>query len=642
MSNAFDFTDIGTKEDAPLDLTVTVYDGNYHNISNMWADRNAQESTNRGPHMNGFMGDRAFGNINLQYYHGDPNSGEGHFEFCLVDSGTNDPVVVPSFGFTVFDLDERGNDNGSNGVGLKEKLSFDTAQAYNYSIFPNFAESEVKPICENGDDITCTDNQCSGVHPGQASCPANVRTVFRSSATGGLGDNPTTPFALSLLQRKRSVYFLFENTSCFRFAFAVYCPLEPPHNAVPPVNRNLAYISDLSGCRSGENKHPYGGGNFLFAGESDALFVDPGCPTMSPSREPTPVPTEHQTPAPTEQPTPAPTEQPTPAPTEQPTPEPTPVPAPEPTHEPTEQPTPAPTQEPTPAPTPFPTISTGQCPIPGGTGPTGTSGQVYGLMKFCVRSSLGYRYGASNDFKEVNFIESLITIKYNLDAGFCVSSFNVEPKERVETTVQEDAYNLQAWLCDKNEMESFTNPVRSLPKRVTKYDTNGGTDYYNQGALITVCVSPDNLAYTEGIRMSSLDEFKWVRDEYTGLPGKKVEQTAIESSGPASNFLTYFDSPACFGAEWCSFSSILFADFYVNTGSVAGSGNATLMFDGTRRRLEEGRQLQEGTSSTFDLTLGVNGIDDSPYKLKTTGALSLGLSALSCLASLLFCSAILM
>ena len=33
---------------------------------------------------NGYMGNREFGNINIQYHHGVPNSGVGEFEFCLV------------------------------------------------------------------------------------------------------------------------------------------------------------------------------------------------------------------------------------------------------------------------------------------------------------------------------------------------------------------------------------------------------------------------------------------------------------------------------------------------------------------------------------------------------------------------------
>ncbi len=283
-----------------------------------------------------------------------------------------------------------------------------------------------------------------------------------------------------------------------------------------------------------------------------------------------------------------------------------------------------------PSPTPF--ISSGNCPIE--TNPAADTAS-YGEMKFCVRSSLGYSYGVTNTFQEVNYIESLIKIRYNLESGFCVADFNVEPKERIETT-QEEAYALQAWLCDTNSMTNNINPARQLPTRVTTYDTVGGTNYYNQGALITVCVSPDDIAYAEGIRMSSLKDFTWTRDTFSGLPSLEVEQKAIENSSPAGNYLTHYDSTACSGAEWCTFSSILVSDFYINTGSVTGSGTAQLEFG--RRRLEEGdqRKLQgEDSSSTFDLNLGVIGIDDGPAALKTAGAVtSFGFYTLYCITTL--------
>ena len=183
-------------------------------------------------------------------------------------------------------------------------------------------------------------------------------------------------------------------------------------------------------------------------------------------------------------------------------------------------------------------------------------------------------------------------------------------------------------------MTNHINPVRQLPTRVTNYDTVGGTNYYNQGALITVCVSPDDVAYAEGIRMSSLTDFTWARDTFSGLPSLAVEQTAIENSSPAGNYLTYYDSTACSGAEWCTFSSILFADFYINTGSVTGSGTAQLEF--ARRRLKEDRRMLQGedSSSTFDLSLGVNGMDGGRAALKTAGATSFGFYTLCCVTTL--------
>jgi hypothetical protein len=266
--------------------------------------------------------------------------------------------------------------------------------------------------------------------------------------------------------------------------------------------------------------------------------------------------------------------------------------------------------------------SDGDCPA--GSGGNNTR---YGVMKLCVRSSLGYTYNTRKlaaVFQEVNFIESLITIRYNLNAGFCVDSFNVEPKERLETTAIKDGYGLEAWLCDPLDTEDLTDPVRTLPKRITSYDPVSGTDAYNQGALITICVAPDDFSYEDNLVMSSLDSFDFYRDDIG------ISQPAIDDGAASDNFLTSFTPADCTAAEFCHFSSILFADFYVRAGEVYGTGEASMNFVGVERRLaDEGwthadgedkgrRQLEElDTSSTFDLAMTVQGDDDGPGRLRT-------------------------
>merc|ERR1719476_292725 len=133
-----------------------------------------------------------------------------------------------------------------------------------------------------------------------------------------------------------------------------------------------------------------------------------------------------------------------------------------------------------------------------------------GVMKMCVRTGLGYVTGAS--FQEVNFIESLITIRYDLTAGFSVDAFSVEPKERLETTAVKDTYALEAYLCDPAVTSAVTDPVRTIPDEITLYNVAGGTDAFNQGALITVCVIPDGPTYSDGIRLDGLIDFTWTRD----------------------------------------------------------------------------------------------------------------------------------
>lgn len=312
-----------------------------------------------------------------------------------------------------------------------------------------------------------------------------------------------------------------------------------------------------------------------------------------------------------------------------------------------------------------------------------------GVMRMCVRSSLGYG-GTANDtmtlqeqitagFKEVNFIESLITIFYDLTAGFCVLSFNVEPKERLETTASKDTYGLEAWLCNRTEWQtrSYANaPDRTMPAPIAdgytnitdNPDDNPQAQYFNQGALITVCVAPDDPAWIDGVRMNGITEFDWLRNDLNTTAGNsildgtpdsvagdylmyssplQILQEAISSGGEASNMLTSYLPANCLGgAVYCEFSSILFADFYLARGVVSGSGSANLQFANiTRRRLredgeeeeyyynyeeevsDEQRRLQE-SEAPFDLSVPVTGIDDGPGALRTAGGASFGFAAL--------------
>ncbi len=283
-----------------------------------------------------------------------------------------------------------------------------------------------------------------------------------------------------------------------------------------------------------------------------------------------------------------------------------------------------------------------------------------GMAKFCVRSSLGY--AGSTDpslslvdqflygFQEVNFIESLITIFYDLTAGFDVVDFNVDPKERVETTAAKETYGLEAWLCvaGSNPNTDYDEETwdlgadayaRVAPKAIdSNYLVTSATPlYFNQGALITVCVAPVKEAWADGIRMDGITDFEWLRSDLaTTAPGlsdtSDIKQDAIVGGDQAPNLLTSYDPNLCEGAKhFCRFSSILFADFYVSTGAVGGSGNAKLVFgpNGSRRLGESvSRQLQEdeGGESPFDLQVPVDFTDTGPAGLKTAAGVSFAAS----------------
>ena len=296
-----------------------------------------------------------------------------------------------------------------------------------------------------------------------------------------------------------------------------------------------------------------------------------------------------------------------------------------------------------------------------------------GMLKFCVRSALGYdgvetrklsnSYNNSleeqigDGFREVNFIESLLTVFFNLEAGFDVTSFNVEPKERIETTAAEDQYTLEAWLCPNvTDMDVTTfpnyNDDKEVPKRISESflaNFTGTKTYFNQGALISVCVAPDNAAWTDGIRMNGITKFDWIRndlsgDEQSALTSlntqQEIEQSAIENGNKATNGLTSYERNTCEGAkDFCTFASILFADFYISQGAVSGIGSAKLAFKTSRRRLgePEGRELQNdpGAASPFDVNVPVDLTDTGPGSLKTAGGSSFGIGTFTFTMALL-------
>jgi len=252
-------------------------------------------------------------------------------------------------------------------------------------------------------------------------------------------------------------------------------------------------------------------------------------------------------------------------------------------------------------------------------------------------------------YQEVNFIESIIIINYDLSAGFTVDAFAVEPKDRVETSVvKANVYELKAYLCQlfNGEIEMDNDGANngygvSMPVDLTAdfvADSTGsvngglggkgkqaGAKAFNQGSLITVCVLPDTTAYSEGIRMNGLTSFDWTR------PTPANTQEAIAASAPSGNLLTSYIHNECTGGkDYCKFSSVLFADFYRSAGTASGTGTAVLQFEARRRLGEkEVRMLQEDeTASEFGIEVELDVTDEGPGALKTAGGASFGFTVM--------------
>jgi hypothetical protein len=266
------YENVGVVRDQPVDLVVTVTGGEYTDILDVWVEREKDVES-----MNGLGEDSQFGNINLQTVENKPHSGEGNFKFCFHDHETNELTKVDTFRWSVFDLDERNSDKEKDGIGLKEKMIMDTAQARLYQLWPNPEESEVQMICEDGSAIPCSQG---------------VRTVFHSSTEGVVQDNPTDPNDMTDQQKRRSITFTFKDTDCFEFTYDHYCPVEQNHDKVFPLgyepednipNKSNDPNYDKTHCRG------YSGGNFLFSGDADEIIEEGECITPPPTSAPEPT-----------------------------------------------------------------------------------------------------------------------------------------------------------------------------------------------------------------------------------------------------------------------------------------------------------------------------------------------------------------
>jgi hypothetical protein len=283
----------------------------------------------------------------------------------------------------------------------------------------------------------------------------------------------------------------------------------------------------------------------------------------------------------------------------------------------------------------------------------------FGLMRFCARTEIGYLKPvvgtAPAEFQDVNFIETLVNIKYDLTAGFSVEAFSVAPKQRIAVTESKNTYELDAWLCDPTSVavsELGTSALgqvnRILPPRKELIDSvTGNAIPFKQGELVTVCVAPDNNTYRDGIQLNGLTDFTWSRDNSANsLPD--VTQQAIPIQTQALSAMV----GGCALTDYCRFSTILFADFYTSVGQVSGLGNAVLAFRTTPldpvggrklRGVESAvesfvpgrRQLQEETSSPFDLSVDISTGTEGPGAIKTAGGASYGFSALASAVALL-------
>jgi hypothetical protein len=251
--------------------------------------------------------------------------------------------------------------------------------------------------------------------------------------------------------------------------------------------------------------------------------------------------------------------------------------------------------------------------------------QMIAVVRFCVRFGL-WTPTTQTTPVEVNFLETLITLTVDLTDGFEIGSITVEPKNRLVRTANQ-AYEVIGYECDaaKNRL---TELERTAPR--------------NQGEVITVCVEPEQEAKDDGIFMRSVDDFFFSRPGTTALPAG-VRQEAIVDNAEAGNLLTTYTPADCAGTLVCTFSTILFAQFYTSLGEVNGAGVASMQFGTTtptRRELRAGAreaQADAAGAAEFDLQFEVNiaEVQEGSGASTSIGALCMSMAALFGAAALL-------
>merc|ERR1712194_657141 len=213
-------------------------------------------------------------------------------------------------------------------------------------------------------------------------------------------------------------------------------------------------------------------------------------------------------------------------------------------------------------------------------------------LKFCVRLGLYADTCANPDptcvvSEEINFFESVVAVTIRFDGNFEVLGIGVAPKEQGQTSAAV-VYTASAELCGATAEAGNGGKTATEYGQAVKVDIN-----FNQGAAIMVCISLDDAAKVDDVEINQIKSFIWTQETAGSTPKTQV---GIDAGGLAGNGLT-IQSPiqnSPVGTENVIVTSVLFAAFYEEVGSVKASGEVEMSF-ARRRRLgtTDNRRLQE-------------------------------------------------
>jgi len=219
---------------------------------------------------------------------------------------------------------------------------------------------------------------------------------------------------------------------------------------------------------------------------------------------------------------------------------------------------------------------------------------------------------------EVAAQETVVTlvIDFNvMGTDFIVKNIQLTPNDRL-SDADSRLFTTVAYLCNPTDGSDITD---SGPTAV--YDRP-----FTQGQLITVCVRPDDDAIKEGVKMNSINTLTYEREDDATLT-----QSSIEQGIPSSNGLSDYEETNCYGNDYCSVGTMLFATFFDTPGSVSAKGDATIKFLTSRdrdrnrdlRRDRDLRSLQADADPdvrAFGVELDVIPIADNDSPFSTSAA----------------------
>jgi hypothetical protein len=136
-------------------------------------------------------------------------------------------------------------------------------------------------------------------------------------------------------------------------------------------------------------------------------------------------------------------------------------------------------------------------------------------------------------------------------------SANDDAAAAVHKTAKEMGYGVQVAECDA-DLEFIGS---SSPDRQAK----------SQGSTMRICFRPNEKARDDGVGMRAVESFTWDMEHQDGA----AVQVAVKN-GKDDGMLSYLVCEE--GSQVCYLDTMLTANFYVNAGSVQGTGVAHLTF----------------------------------------------------------------